>query len=748
MLRSSVPPHLASKRPLTESFSASKRNADDVTTKKRKLSGSAAHLEPVDKENWSGEEPAQDDDGRKGEAMPLVPAQESISIVATTPQEPPSTPTTPTPSQTSSSQIPHVFAHANLVLSTSSPLTSSLPLSGRSDQRDTLLAFLTRRFPSVYAPTEAPASNEGPSSSSSSSSSSLEPKPEPRFHPRGPGPAALYASGPPGIGKTALLASVLGDFTRNVADRHLSDDVKVCMRNCSTVGSGDTAWERLAEGLGIGSPRDRNLKPKERFEQGLRDGRKYLLVLDEIDHLCSPSTSTSPSRASSAPDLLNALFSLVSLPSSPLTLIGIANDLTLKALNLNSVPSPIKMFGLKGKAKLDPLTTPTKPINLHFAPYTWQELVRIVSQRLELLVADPSTSYPLDLTDLATPLSDLTSTTTTTTPLPKTFPLIDKVALERAAKKVATGTGDVRTVLDLVRKSISLVSASYPGSTSSPPPRPIEDLTASTAPKATMRHMTLALSTSTGMSTAPSLSSRLASLNPSQRFVLVSLVVALSRQVPLGLEERTDHAALSRASVSLEEAYKVYRDVVGREDNLRSVLVPTKETFGETVEMVEDLGGFVVVSSGLNRSRSASSSPTKGRAGAGAGAGAAGRKTPSPTKAPRGPKGGGKSIMHVALSSSTPLFDLVSTLLPSLTSPTSTSASPTSTELEGSPGEKLDEPTRLIRKILARELSDQRWKRKLVEMGRDEDRRAEMELEGREWERKLKAQANERGDAC
>jgi hypothetical protein len=74
--------------------------------------------------------------------------------------------------------------------------------------------------------------------------------------------------------------------------------------------------------------------------------------------------------------------------------------------------------------------------------------------------------------------------------------------------------------------------------------------------------------------------------------------------------------------------------------------------------------------------------------------------------------------------------------------------SPLSSEGAGSLAEKEDESTRLCRKMISRELSEQRWKRKLVAMGRDEEKRAEEELQGREWERSMKAQAHERGELC
>lgn len=158
-----------------------------------------------------------------------------------------------------SRSIPHIYAHAASLLSTSSDLASSLPLSGRADQRETLLAFLQRRFPVAYTP------RDGPSTPTSR-----------------PGPASMYVSGPPGIGKTALLSSVLGDFERQLDERDLRSEICVSMENCATLAAGglggDKAWDRLAAGLQIDIDETASgqaaLTPKQRFEAGLQDGRR------------------------------------------------------------------------------------------------------------------------------------------------------------------------------------------------------------------------------------------------------------------------------------------------------------------------------------------------------------------------------------------------------------------------------------------------------------------------------------------
>lgn len=91
----------------------------------------------------------------------------------------------------------------------------------------------------------------------------------------------MYVSGPPGIGKTALLSCVLGDFGRQLEERDLCGEVCVLMENCATIAAGglggDQAWNRLAKGLQIdldGSEADQALGLKLRFERGLQDGRK------------------------------------------------------------------------------------------------------------------------------------------------------------------------------------------------------------------------------------------------------------------------------------------------------------------------------------------------------------------------------------------------------------------------------------------------------------------------------------------
>lgn len=91
----------------------------------------------------------------------------------------------------------------------------------------------------------------------------------------------MYVSGPPGIGKTALLSSVLSDFTRQVDEWDLRDEIPILMENCATLAAGglggDKAWEKLTASFGL-RPNEsgglQNLTARQRFERGLQDGRK------------------------------------------------------------------------------------------------------------------------------------------------------------------------------------------------------------------------------------------------------------------------------------------------------------------------------------------------------------------------------------------------------------------------------------------------------------------------------------------
>lgn len=121
-----------------------------------------------------------------------------------------------------------------------------------------------------------------------------------------------------------------------------------------------------------------------------------LLVLDEIDQLGSKNQS-----------ILYSIFEWPAIPSSKIVLVGIAN-----ALDLTDRILP----RLQARCEL-------KPKLMHFASYTKQQLLDILSSRLK----------EADATDVFSP-----------------------VALQLLAGKVAAVSGDVRRALDIGRRAIEL----------------------------------------------------------------------------------------------------------------------------------------------------------------------------------------------------------------------------------------------------------------------------------------------------
>ncbi|KAL8287298.1 hypothetical protein RQP46_003750 [Phenoliferia psychrophenolica] len=480
------------------------------------------------------------------------------SPVASTSALPPAVAAPPSPPARA---ITNIFLHAQSLLTTASN-SPSASFFGRTHERNTLTSFLADRFPGVIdAPSQAP--DASPSKRQARSPS-------------------LYVSGPPGIGKTALLNSVLADFEGAVDAAGESDDIKIHMENCQSIGSvalEATMWDRLCKGLYM--PIIGKLKGRDRFEAGLKKGgRKFLIVLDEIDHILS----TPRSQASSSRDLLHSLFALAHAPGSTLSLIGIANSLDLTARSLHLSPTSHSSSS-KGKGVQAAQET---PLVLPFKPYRAQDLAEIVKHRL----AGLAPSYP------HIPSSEHTLLESTTLP-----PLVDPRALELCTKRVAAGTGDVRTVLNIVAKAIAIVHRallqsskipkdtddSPPSSPSTPSPSsdPLSHLTPDATRRVSMVEMMAALRSS-GLSAPEALTSRLAPLQFNVRNVLVGIVVALSRQSPDGFD------AKCALSVPLNEAFEAYKVAIIGEGTLHTTL--SKMEFTGALEPLES-AAFVSVSS-------------------------------------------------------------------------------------------------------------------------------------------------------
>jgi cell division control protein 6 len=199
---------------------------------------------------------------------------------------------------------------------------------------------------------------------------------------------------------------------------------------------------------------------------------------------------------------------------SKLVLIGIANSLNL----------PDKfLLRLKGKN--------VEPKRLSFNPYTTDDIIEIISARLQSL--DPQSS---------------------------TLPMMDPKAIELCARKVSAASGDLRTALDMCRKAIELVETEHLKSLENAAKRPLQEntlqtpspspakrrrtaavanaseLDASSAPKVTLTHIMNLTKTGSNQS----FQSRLKGLPPHHKAILCTLVVLKSSSAPPTIGDTCD----------------------------------------------------------------------------------------------------------------------------------------------------------------------------------------------------------------
>lgn len=209
-----------------------------------------------------------------------------------------------------------------------------------------------------------------------------------------------------------------------------------------------------------------------------------VVILDEIDSLITRDQ-----------DVLYKIFEWASLPTSRLVLIGIAN-----ALDLTDRILP----RLRAKN--------CEPQLLNFNPYQVSEISSIIKDRLFSLVED-----------LENPLGPSPRPVEGAIP-----PLMQPMAIEFCARKVASSMGDLRTALDVCRQAIELAetdqkkkmaSAAVLGeqksntTTAAPAPAPVVNVA----------HVSRVLSTVFGNSNVQ----KLKQLNLQQKIVLGVIIVMI-----------------------------------------------------------------------------------------------------------------------------------------------------------------------------------------------------------------------------
>ncbi|KAJ4483486.1 P-loop containing nucleoside triphosphate hydrolase protein [Lentinula aciculospora] len=210
------------------------------------------------------------------------------------------------------------------------------------------------------------------------------------------GPQSLYISGSPGSGKTALVASVLHSLAEELAN------VKLITINCMALDDADALWRIMLVELDTSKkPKTavrcrKHYKGKETAEAVVAAMKtKCIMILDELDHI-APTTQTFAS-----------LLSLSETSSNLLRVIGIANTHTLSTTSIFN----------------DRVRT------LHFAPYSSAQLLRILQSRLATLHESDKSSAAVK----------------------KFLPIPTLILL---TKKVASLTGDVRYLFEILREAI------------------------------------------------------------------------------------------------------------------------------------------------------------------------------------------------------------------------------------------------------------------------------------------------------
>ncbi|KAH9484956.1 Cell division control protein 6-like protein [Psilocybe cubensis] len=399
--------------------------------------------------------------------------------------------------------------------------------------------------------------------------------------------SSMFISGSPGSGKTALVNAII---------RQLSSEnnaaVNVVFINCVALKGVDALWERMIEDLNAGIKR----KPAAKKAKG-REGvmsilntlsSKCILILDELDHI-TPNAHC-----------LASIFTLTDALSSQLRLIAIANTHTLTSSSTNGL-----VFGSNVRT-------------IHFAPYTPNQLQEILQSRLA-------------------PLSDEDSSPESLAAAKKLLPAPTLMLL---TKKIASLTGDVRSLFEVLRGAIDLGVAASKKSLSE------ENILSTPSIAVTPQHVLAALKAYTpasrttqasGASSATSMTSsnsetvtKIRNLGLQARLVLLAILLASKRLeaglplLPSASPPRKSSASPMKRTTSLPNPSPVspgvetsalhayYTTVLSRTESGIFDAVSRSE-FGDLLGILEGVG-IATLSSSLGTS-SVTSSPTKGRKG-------------------------------------------------------------------------------------------------------------------------------------
>ncbi|KAI0305517.1 P-loop containing nucleoside triphosphate hydrolase protein [Multifurca ochricompacta] len=377
-----------------------------------------------------------------------------------------------------------------------------------------------------------------------------------------PGPKAinpvLYISGSPGCGKTALVNTILANFEV----KFLENNVNVVSVNCMALSGLEAVWERLIEELAPSTKRRGKTFNYEVLERLLANRTsKCILVLDEMDHVTASSQT------------LASLFTLSRKHFSTMRIIGIANTHTL-----TSSVSALSMDGFIGVS------------TLHFAPYDPGQLLSILQSRLK------------PLTSLESPTSE--AVVRQFLPMP---------TLTLLSRKIAAQTGDVRSLLEVLRGAIDLAVTHPPANDKDMPPVTPSHILAALKAYAPVSKVVPAAS-STALPKASinnEIVNKVRNLGLHARLALLVLLLACRRSEasltllsptrvpsPCSPIKRTNSPSnsqsVSRATTELSQLHTFYCSILGRGGSTTFSPVSRSE-FGDLAGILETIG-FVSLS--------------------------------------------------------------------------------------------------------------------------------------------------------
>lgn len=211
---------------------------------------------------------------------------------------------------------------------------------------------------------------------------------------------SLYISGAPGTGKTAVLTEMMKNLKANQCD------CSVVYLNCMGVKDSMDIYAKLymeitgKQSVKNGASQRELCRKMEKFVCQSKIANVW--ILDEIDQLDSKQH-----------EVLYTLFEWPTLEKSSLILIGVANALDLTDRILPRLQAQLEF----------------KPALLNFVPYTKDQIVEIIENRLEQVKESG-------------------------------YCMLEPSAIQFCARKVAAVAGDMRRALDICRRAIETVETS------------------------------------------------------------------------------------------------------------------------------------------------------------------------------------------------------------------------------------------------------------------------------------------------